>query len=76
MPLDQATGELAAILAARIDAAARLCVDRKAPLPHRRKQHARTVIDDARSALAAGEAASMRSALRSIDLLALELCDE
>jgi hypothetical protein len=76
MPLDQATSELVATLTARIDAVVRLCATSKAPLPRLRKEHAGTVIGEARSAVEAGKAAELQSALRSIDLLSFELCNE
>lgn len=47
-----------------------------ATLPHRQKSRLGDVLEQARCAIADGEAPVLQAALMSIDLLALELCEE
>ena len=76
MPRDQSPSEMAATLTARVDAVARIYALLGEDSGRAQGNHASTVIDRARFAVASGEAASLQSALESIDLLSFELCDE
>lgn len=76
MPLDLLTSEVAATLTARVEAVVRIYPLSKENLRRARMDHASAVIDCARLAVASGDTASLQSALRSMDLLSFELCDE
>jgi hypothetical protein len=76
MPLDLSSSEMAATLTARVDAIARIHALLGESSRRARSDHAVAVIDHARFAVASGDAASLQSALRTVDLLSFELCDE
>jgi hypothetical protein len=76
VPLDLSSSEMASALIARVDAVARIYALLGENSRRARSDHADTVIDRARFVVASGDAASLQSALRTVDLLSFELCDE
>jgi hypothetical protein len=76
MPLDLSPVEAEAALTAHVEAVARICALSTEKTRADRMDRARTAIDRARRAVASGEAAPLRSALQSMDLLSFELCDD
>jgi hypothetical protein len=68
--------ELAETLVSRINVVSRMTVTPGQGSHRTRREHISNVIDKARAAIAAGDSNALEEALRSLDLLSFELCEE